>query len=189
MSIRPTIFFAVTVFSLTCSAQIDSGGGLDALGSGKNHSSIGSPFATGDVASGLIEILYPAAPALDPAADTDADGLPDAWERLYFGSTNVTPGADADGDGTTNLLEYLAGTNPTDASSVFRPVAELVGGDLSLTVPTVSGRRYKVWGSPDLKTWTLDDTITGDGATVQWGYLMSQSATGRYFLKLEILIP
>lgn len=47
------------------------------------------------------------------AADSDADGLPDAWE-LAHGTDPYTPDADLDpdNDGRTNLQEYNAGTDP-----------------------------------------------------------------------------
>ena len=169
-------------------AAIDSGGGLSDLGSGTNHSSIGAPLATGGSVVGLIEILYPSAPALDPEADTDGDGLPDSWENEKFGNLTADATADSDGDGTTNLMEYLAGTNPSSAASVFRPASHVAGGNLVLTVPTVSGRSYRVWGTANLQgAWVEHDTIAGNGTTVEWLYALSQSP--KYFLKIEILIP
>jgi hypothetical protein len=168
-------------------AQIDSGGRITALGGGSNHSSIGSPFETGSLAAGLIEILYPPAPTLSPSADTDGDGLPDSWEMQFFGNLAANATADSDRDGTTNLMEYLAGTNPVNAASVFRPTSHTSGGNLVLTVPTISGRSYRVWGTSNLHgTWALHDTIPGDGSTVQWLYRLNQSP--RYFLRIEILI-
>jgi hypothetical protein len=45
--------------------------------------------------------------------DSDADGLPDAWEILHFGNLSTATGiGDNDGDGITNAAEYRAGTNP-----------------------------------------------------------------------------
>ena len=182
-----SLFFALASGAL---AAIDSGGGLSDLGTGANHSSIGAPLATGGSVAGLMEILYPPAPALEPAADTDSDGLPDSWEDENFGNLTATATADSDGDGTTNLMEYLAGTDPGSAASVFRPASHTAEGNLVLSVPTVSGRSYRVWGTANLKDpWTQHDTISGDVSSVAWEYLMSQSATGRYFLKIEILIP
>ena len=53
--------------------------------------------------------------------DADGDGLPDAWEQAKFGSlTNTWTGGDADGDGFADDAEWLAGTNPGDASSALR---------------------------------------------------------------------
>src|SRR6185436_15401237 len=53
------------------------------------------------------------------AGDTDADGIPDAWEIAYGLNPNDPADAalDRDGDGMKNLQEYLAGTNPTNALS------------------------------------------------------------------------
>ena len=176
------------IFVFTGHAAIDSGGGLADLGGGANHSSIGAPLATGGSVAGLMEILYPPAPALEPAADTDSDGLPDSWEDENFGNLTATATADSDGDGTTNLIEYLAGTDPGSAASVFRPTSHAAEGNLVLSVPTVSGRSYRVWGTANLHgTWTQHDTIAGDGTTVEWLYALSQSP--KYFLKIEILIP
>jgi len=174
-------------FASVATAAIDSGGGRAVLGDSINHSSIGAPMATSEHATGLIEILYPEIPA---GSDADGDGLPDAWETQHFGATGASASADADGDGTTNLMEYLAATDPRSGTSVFRPSSRVESGKLILTVPTVSGRSYRVWGTSNLQgTWTAHDTISGDGSTVAWEYLMSQSATSRYFLKIEILIP
>jgi choice-of-anchor C domain-containing protein len=52
--------------------------------------------------------------------DTDANGLPDSWERSNFGSIGQLASADNDGDGVSNLDELLDGTAPADAAS-FRP--------------------------------------------------------------------
>lgn len=55
----------------------------------------------------------------DPAtvpADSDGDGLPDAWEKQHgLDAANPADGAaDADGDGYTNVEEWLNGTNPRE---------------------------------------------------------------------------
>jgi hypothetical protein len=52
-----------------------------------------------------------------------SDGLPDAWMIQYFGHADPRSsdlsrsGDDPDGDGWTNLQEFLAGTDPRDATS------------------------------------------------------------------------
>ena len=48
-----------------------------------------------------------------PPLDTDADGLPDAWEIQYFGNLNQGANDNPDGDALNNLQEYLQGRNPT----------------------------------------------------------------------------
>jgi hypothetical protein len=54
------------------------------------------------------------------AADSDSDGLPDAWELAYFGNLNQNASGDPDGDGHNNMQEFLEGTNPNDPNDVFR---------------------------------------------------------------------
>ncbi len=60
--------------------------------------------------SNWIEFLAGSDPAneLSTPLDTDADGLPDAWEIQYFGNLSQGASGDFDGDGISNLDEYLA---------------------------------------------------------------------------------
>ncbi len=54
-----------------------------------------------------------------PPVDTDRDGMPDEWERMY--GLDPEDGSDQaldnDGDGYTNLEEWLNGTSPNAAES------------------------------------------------------------------------
>jgi len=88
--------------------------------------------------------------AVEPALlDGDADGLLDGWEIEHFGSTEAgLPGVDSDGDGALNLDEAIAGTNPTNAASIFR-IEQVTTTGLSWTA--VPGRIYSVERTGDLR--------------------------------------
>lgn len=183
-------------------AEIDSGGGAALVGSMTNHSSIGSPFATGNSMigtnenkSGLIQILFTG--NIDPDLDADANGLPDAWEEQYFSGQDVDSQADSDGDGTSNLMEYLAGTDPIDRSSKFQPTGALNGLTYIMPIQTVQGRTYKVWVTKNLSSWTLHQTYTGDGnqkvfsfdpTTISAGPLHSLTHPSSYFFRVEVVL-
>jgi len=55
----------------------------------------------------------------DGSADTDADGMADFWEEVYFlgDLTKLFAGGDSDGDGLIDEDEMGHGTNPTKADS------------------------------------------------------------------------
>jgi hypothetical protein len=78
------------------------------------------------------------------------DGLPDWWQIAHFGfsNTNAAPGADPDHDGQNNLMEFIAGTDPTSASSVFTLLITNVAGQIThknLSFgPCLPGRDYTV---------------------------------------------
>ncbi|MBT5605246.1 MAG: SUMF1/EgtB/PvdO family nonheme iron enzyme [Lentisphaerae bacterium] len=92
-------------------------------------------------ASGTI--LKVSAASLTP--DTDADGLPDAWEQQVVdhdpldgiaGITDVFPGDDFDGDGESNLTEFTNGTDPTTAPACHA-ADYLNGGNWKIDVQEV----------------------------------------------------
>ncbi len=81
--------------------------------------------------------------------DSDADGMSDDYEQLYFGGTTAgQPNDDSDGDGVTNVDEFRAGTNPVDANSVMR-VKQIrrQGNDIIIVFPSASDKRYQLQAS------------------------------------------
>lgn len=63
----------------------------------------GGPFSYASV-----PFVYPVLPSSAPYADTDADGMPDAWESANGFDPHVDDSAaDADRNGYTNLEEFL----------------------------------------------------------------------------------
>ncbi len=91
--------------------------------------------------------------------DTDADGLPNWWEDQFgLSKTNAADSTlDLDGDGASNLNEFLSGTKPNDAASVFRITAlQPEGGDLRVTWTTVGGKSYVVQTNGDVSNGFAD---------------------------------
>ncbi len=83
--------------------------------------------------------------ACDP--DMDGDGIPNDWETLF----GLDPGNgndgnnDSDGDGKTNRDEFVADTNPTNATSVLyiEAVPEPDGG-ISIAFDASTNRQYQI---------------------------------------------
>lgn len=83
-----------------------------------------------------------------PGADTDGDGIADAWELSYTNTlTGFTATSDTDSDGFSDKNEYLANTIPTDANSklVITAFGTPSGGTLpSVTWSSVLTRQYRI---------------------------------------------
>lgn len=91
------------------------------------------------------------------AEDDNFDGLPDDWQRLHWGETSAkwpTARADSDGDGASNVDEFLAGTLPTDSSSVLRTQIVPGGTAPRLAWNAQPGQLYQVQVTADFKSWT-----------------------------------
>jgi len=103
-----------------------------------------------------------------PQVDADADGLPDAWESTFFGTTvGHGPGDDADNDGVNERLEYAFGMNPTAADPGRVPGPVVNGGFLTLTLSKRSGVTFTVETSGTLAagSWSVGTTlVTADTA-------------------------
>lgn len=81
-------------------------------------------------------------------ADSDADGLPDAWETVHLLNPFSSSGADGatgdpDGDAFDNYSEFVAGTNPRNKASLLKIVEAATGGQ-TITWFSVSGKVYQV---------------------------------------------
>jgi hypothetical protein len=111
-------------------------------------------FASEDAAGMSI---FDAAPG-----DHDVDGMPDSWEQKIVDAdpnddirtvADVQPGADFDGDGLSNLGEYLAGTDPTDANSVFAvsSAAQSAGTQFVVQWHSVTDKFYTLYRSTNLR--------------------------------------
>jgi hypothetical protein len=81
------------------------------------HPPLSLRWRSGLVLLSVVTVLLVGSGAASGQIDTDADGLPDAWELMWFGGLPFDGLMDPDNDGANNLAEYLAGTNPVDPES------------------------------------------------------------------------
>jgi hypothetical protein len=104
-------------------------------------------------------------------------GIPYDWMTSYFGSDAYnwpSPYADSDGDGVSNLNEFLAGTNPTNAASVLKVQLQATKQGPFLNWNTQPGLIYQVQSSSNMNGWvnlggprfasgTVDSIYVGSG--------------------------
>ena len=106
--------------------------------------------------------------------DSVGDGIPDEWRAYYFGGTGTTTNSqscatcDADGSGMSNLQDYLAGINPTNAAATLalRVLPGTSSQNLSFQWTAAPGISYAVQYSESLThpAWTAlpgDITMVG----------------------------
>lgn len=107
------------------------------------------------------------------SSDSDADGLPDSWEYLYFPAdlTKLTAAGDFDADGSPDAQELPRNTNPTDSDSDddgFLDGVETKTGTWAGLTNT---------GTDPLKADTDGDGLP-DGAERRTGTYVDQTDTG-----------
>ncbi len=123
---------------------------------------------------------------LNLGADTNADGLPDAWQEWQLHQAGRRPGqpgwdinlvtrdGDFDGDGTSNWLEYLAGTFAGDAAERFElRMTSRNAAAVAFEFYGITGKVYSIEQSADLQTWTLAPLSTAPGGTTSDYYRAS----------------
>ena len=121
--------------------------------------------------------------------------LPDAWEKEHFGGIGVNLQGDSDGDGDSNLMEFLAGTDPKNTESHFKQEGSHDGSIHAIPIQTIPCRKYEVFASRDLTNWYLQETYTGDGTqkvfnfdetSLPAGPLLSDTHPSKYFFRIKI---
>ncbi len=126
--------------------------------------------------------------SLQVQADTDGDGMGDAWETAN--GLNPASAADAlldlDGDGQSNLAEWLAGTAPNSPASRLAILSEVaVGGNIQLTWAAIPGKRYRVLHRPDLLAgaWVeiTPAPIVATGATAAFTHSGGATGAARFY--------
>ena len=101
-----------------------------------------------------------------------ADGIPGPWRERYFGSDfrydpRAHQSADPDRDGSDNRQEFLAGSDPLDATSGFRVGIRALP---ELRFPSVPGVKYRILrrqSFSDPSTTVLQE-ITATGETIRF---------------------
>lgn len=95
--------------------------------------------------------------------------------------------ADADSDGANNWQEWTAGTQPTDASSVFRMLstsADVIG--LDVTWSSVNGKSYWVERATDLSGFsTVASNLVGQPVTTTFSDT-SATNSGTFFYRVGV---
>ncbi len=105
---------------------------------------------------------------LHPLADSDGDGMGDAWENTHFGSaTNGNAAADSDGDGTPDLDEYRADTHPWNTNSFLRFTGLRVT-DAEVKYPVTIN-----WQGGVMAWQYIEGTTNLNGAATAWAPLFT----------------
>lgn len=124
-------------------------------------------------------------------ADSDGDGLPDAWEQQFFGGLSANPNDDFDKDGVSNLREFRAGTHPKDPRSLFEVVEiNALTSGIQIRWSSQSNRRYRIRRSPALlgSVASYEAVRTGITGTPPLNEFIDTQTAGRtqFFYLIEI---
>jgi hypothetical protein len=122
------------------------------------------------------------------------NGLPIAWLLSNFGTTSVNANADPTAKGVTIAQDYLDGTDPNNANSIFRITAESFssgGTSAALTWNSVATRYYYILKATGLSTPVWTDSGLGliPPAGLATVASFSDTAATKRFYRVEAVRP
>lgn len=107
----------------------------------------------------LAQTFFVQTDTIEPAGDSDNDGIADAWELDRTGQTTLLDDtADTDGDGTPDAKEYLADTDPLDPGDAFKMLV------LSIDIDTTVEGITLAFTSRRSRCYTIEYTDSLGGA-------------------------
>jgi subtilisin family serine protease len=119
--------------------------------------------------------------------DTDQDTIPDLWELTYFPDLLPgAPGSDFDRDGFNDRDEFLAGTNPNNASSLLKLNSSVIGQQIRLSWPSVSGRTYRILRGTDILSGFSSVVADNIPATPPTNSITDSAANPSSFYRVEL---
>ncbi|MDB6053811.1 MAG: glycoside hydrolase family 18 [Verrucomicrobiales bacterium] len=118
------------------------------------------------------------------------DGIPASWRQQYFGAgyltdPRVSADADPDNDGSTNLQEFIAGTNPLDPSSGFRISFRAIP---LLSWTSIVNSNYNILRRISLNSgaFTTVATIKATNTTTTFIDLEAGEASSQFFYTIQL---
>lgn len=122
-------------------------------------------------------------------ADSDGDGIPDAWEQSNFGNLSTANAtSDNDGDGASDYFEWLSRTNPKNRASLLTAEIHDAGSAVPMVMfPSVSGVSYRIERSLNLGAWTSIGTVAGTGGQIHYQDTTLPAGSRRVFYRLAPL--
>jgi hypothetical protein len=182
---------AVTGSTTRCSVSLNVTAGEINVDANDNDGSFDSIPMRNQAQTRQIEVS--SAETMTFTLQLENTGAASEWENWcdQYSIAHADFDQDADSDGATNWQEYIAGTDPRNASDVFRAGSDtMLSSGFSIGFDTVGGRSYTIWYSPTLTppAWSnlTPAGITGDGSYTNWTDTSATQNTSRYYrIKVE----
>ena len=173
--------------------QTTGGGAWRPIATNRNFSSGSSGFVRlGNDASPTNKVVIADAVKFVYRANQDSptgSTVPDWWAWHYFGS-NVNASLDPDGDGYSTAMEYMLGTDPTDAASHLEFKLEVAGSNTfrASVFPFYADRVYRLQNQTSLNSggWLTLTNLPQIEANGSGAFPLPTEAVSQNFLRLKV---